>query len=463
MSDGAANAKVLTKRCRHKSLTLVEDCRRDDSPDSVDNQFNGENIVSDDHINASGKYSEKVLDINNNTSIAGRQDSAERQGRHIASGVMKRPGRPEPDAETGYPFLGLVTKYVEREVQYTRVGLRLENSNMAALKDKLTKAVDKVDPTTSHTPENDNTTATTPKYVLKVSAGPSYDKSTHTPVQVNSPKAISFANDFVDVRLKVRIRDYDRLPKGSRNSTPYFDDPLHEKDQYSIGFTFVPKVDLPAKDIIWGNDFDHPIRDRLPPGFNTAFKIVKDFIDPGLMCDAYADEPWLYGPALSCWFLFRIGEQLTSDSKNLPQPEEDNVLKEGADGSGVHVREQIGMPETAEKRRKYFLSEENRAKMAFEKGRIYHGDFFNPYLDFNRFALRLPGFSLSVLKYINDKSHTLRYVCKNGKTGDVYFVVVMTLLFGQELKDAFEPENMTQSIDDADADSETTRTEDSIN
>ena len=259
---------------------------------------------------------------------------------------------------------------------------------MAPLKEMLTKAADKVDPTTSHATSSDTATGhdndtSTPKYVLKVSAGPSYDASTHIPVQVNRSKAVTFANEFMDVKLKVRIRDYDGLPKGSRSSTPYFDNPLHEKDQYSVGFTFVPKVDLPAKDIIWGNDFDHPIRDRLPPGFNTAFRIVKDFIDPGLTCDAYADEPWLFGPALSCWFLFRIGERLDSDTEHMPQPEEENVLQEGADGSGVDVREHTGMPETADKRRKYFLSEENRDKMAFEKGRVYHGDFFNPYLDFN--------------------------------------------------------------------------------
>lgn len=51
-------------------------------------------------------------------------------------------------------------------------------------------------------------------------------------------------------------------------------------------------------------------------------------------------------------------------------------------------------------------------------------------------SLKLPGFTVKVLPYINDKTHTLRYVFKNRKTGDVYFVVVFTLLFGKELEDA---------------------------
>jgi Protein of unknown function (DUF1769) len=35
------------------------------------------------------------------------------------------------------------------------------------------------------------------------------------------------------------------------------------------------KQGINGDDLVFGNDFDHPIRDRLPPGFGTAFKIVK--------------------------------------------------------------------------------------------------------------------------------------------------------------------------------------------
>jgi hypothetical protein len=47
---------------------------------------------------------------------------------------------------------------------------------------------------------------------------------------------------------------------------------------------------------------------------------------------------------------------------------------------------------------------------------------------FADFSLRLPGFSLQVTKYIDEKNHVLRYTLKNRKTGDVYFVVIFTLL-----------------------------------
>jgi len=43
-----------------------------------------------------------------------------------------------------------------------------------------------------------------------------------------------------------------------------------------------------------------------------------------------------------------------------------------------------------------------------------------------------------VLRYIDDKTHKLRYVFKNKESGDVYFVVVFSLLYGEELQEALK-------------------------
>lgn len=42
--------------------------------------------------------------------------------------------------------------------------------------------------------------------------------------------------------------------------------------------------------------------------------------------------------------------------------------------------------------------------------------------------MRLPGFTVHALKYIDERNHDLRYVLKNRKTGEVYLVVLFTLL-----------------------------------
>lgn len=273
------------------------------------------------------------------------------------------------------------------------------------------------------------------KYRLLVTAGPSYSTSTHKLVHVNTDTPTKIENDFLRAQIKVRIRGFRGLPSSCPSTSPYFEDPLHEKDQYSIAFSFVPKVDIPSKDIIWGNDFDHPVRDRLPPGFNTAFRIVKEFIDPGLECDAYADEPYLLGPALSCWFCLRVGEKVKEGEEIPSAVEKEDIIREGGDGSGAEVRQKLGIPENNEKRRKFFLSAANREAFTFEKDRLYSVDFFNPYLDFGNFALKLPGFSIKVIKYIDEKSHTLRYVFKNrNKAEEVFFSVNMNLLWGEQLR-----------------------------
>jgi hypothetical protein len=294
------------------------------------------------------------------------------------------------------------------------------------------------------------------KYRLLVTAGPSYDVSTHKIVHVNTSEATYIENEFIRARVKVRIRGYKGLPSNSPSTSPYFSDPMHERDQYSIAFSFVPKQDLPSQDVVWGNDFDHPVRDRLPPGVNTAFKIVKEFVDPGLEMDAYADEPWLYGPALSCWFAFRIGDSVSGDEHSIPENiEEKDVLREGADGEGDEIRKRLQLPENNEKRRRHFLKRSNREAFTFEKGRLYGADFFNPYLDFGNFALKLPGFSIKVIKYIDEKSHTLRYVFKNRATGDVYMSVNLNLLWGEQLTKALkEDEDMLEDYAGASFDEE---------
>lgn len=164
---------------------------------------------------------------------------------------------------------------------------------------------------------------------------------------------------------------------------------------------------------MFGNDFDHPIRDRLPPGFNTAFKIVKWLVDPGLDGDVYADQPYLYGPAASSVNTLHVRGPGKVDGE--PEHDAGLVFTEGGDEHGMGLRKEKGVPDTEAARKKHFLNESNRREWEWEADKIYGCDFFNPYLDFNGkflpprcellltstedFALRLPGFTLPIMKY----------------------------------------------------------------
>ncbi|GAM84336.1 hypothetical protein ANO11243_023300 [Dothideomycetidae sp. 11243] len=279
------------------------------------------------------------------------------------------------------------------------------------------------------------------KYILKVTAGPTY--ADQTPISPNSETPFSISSAKIDASVTVRVQNYRGLPTGSPKTSPYFSHPSHRSDLYSLQFSVVPKEDLPAYEIVLGNDFDHPIRDKLPPGFDQAFKIVKWFIDPGLEGDVYADEPGLFGPLLSSVNTFRIGAKQGEDKSPTNNEDEDDehevkIVKEGSSASsGASIRDAAHIPSDAAARKKFFLTQSHLHDFTFEKGRTYDFDFFNPYLDFNDFALRLPGFSvipgitIPVISYWDGqplRSHSIRYVLKNRVSNKPLFVVIFTLI-----------------------------------
>ena len=144
--------------------------------------------------------------------------------------------------------------------------------------------------------------------------------------------------------------------------------------------------------------------------------------------DVYAEKPYLYGPAGSSVNLLHVGnvDGGKGVEKYHGEDGEGLVFGEGGDEEGCEARSQAGIPDTDAARKKWFLNEENRKGFEWEAGRGYGCDFFNPYLDFNGafppspsapivrepgnirrcstddvldFALRLPGFTLPIMKY----------------------------------------------------------------
>ncbi|CAL5870059.1 uncharacterized protein PFLUO_LOCUS4293 [Penicillium psychrofluorescens] len=263
------------------------------------------------------------------------------------------------------------------------------------------------------------------KYRLKVTAGAEYDPATHQVVPVNG-ETLRIDNEHATVSLCVRINDYTGYPDDAPPTSEYFQHPLHTKDQYSISFSIIFKEPVNGNNLVFGNDFDHPIRDRLPPGFNAALRMVKWMLDPALEGDAYADKPYLFSPALATWNQFRVGKKIQK-SDEVPKMH-DTVVEEGADSDGSEIREKLKIPDSTDGRRHHFQNESNRKEFDFEPGRMYLTDFGNPYLVFNDFSIRLPGFTLHAMNYVDEKNHDLRYVLKDTSTDRVYLAVLFTLV-----------------------------------
>ena len=150
----------------------------------------------------------------------------------------------------------------------------------------------------------------------------------------------------------------------------------------------------------------------MPPLFDKAFGIVKWWIDPGLDGDVYGDEPYLYGALLSSINVLRIGGKDGEDTekKDGDKEGEADVYEEGAYGSGEQARKEMHLPATSAARMKHFLAEQHRKDFTFEAGREYACDFFNPYLDFNEFALKI-GYGLPAISIMGSwDGQPLRYV-----------------------------------------------------
>ncbi|KAF2837094.1 DUF1769-domain-containing protein, partial [Patellaria atrata CBS 101060] len=291
---------------------------------------------------------------------------------------------------------------------------------------------------------------TAEKYILKVTAGDSYEISTQSTVLVNTSIPTTLTTPHLSVRLHVRVANYRGLPHSSPNTSPYFSHPAHRSDRYSLQFSFVFNEDVNGDDLVFGNDFDHPIRDRLPYGTQMAFNFAKKWVDPGLYGDFYADEPYLYGLLLSSVNVLRVGglegkektrregkentvetEEVKED-REISDEEEVGILEEGGENGGEEVRDIFEVPRAAAKRMAHFLQEEKRKEFILEKGRRYECDFHNPYLDFNDFSLKLPVITIPIMGHWDGQP--LRYVLKNRRTNTLYFVVNFGLIPVEEVK-----------------------------
>jgi len=71
--------------------------------------------------------------------------------------------------------------------------------------------------------------------------------------------------------------------------------------------------------------------------------------------------------------------------------------------NGEHITESIPLLDqplsSPSARRSYFSNKENREQLKITEDQVWDLDFFNAYIDFDKFAVKLPGFEIGVMKY----------------------------------------------------------------
>ncbi|KAG0267666.1 hypothetical protein DFQ27_008446 [Actinomortierella ambigua] len=305
------------------------------------------------------------------------------------------------------------------------------------------------------------------QYRLRVSAGSSLqdlrvlniNDDAH-PLFINTP-------DFVG-QLCVRVRGLSKSmwyeqAQVDDNLTPLPESPWFEgNDNLScIQVSGRFKKEHRGDDIVWGNEFERPL--KLPPFSSVAVKFGQ-YIDPGLQVDLYSDKPWAFSPLLTTMNTINVtGWHMDEHSQERAKEKgkEDAVeraLPPWPSPTGIHIVEDTSLlffklqkddsrgsltlkddnqsttaamsaqtlSLSSEERKAYFTSQANLEKHTFMPDQIYAFDFFNPYIDFVNFTLKLPGFSLDAVKYWDGQP--LRYIAKTKDSSTVFFVVVFELV-----------------------------------
>lgn len=155
--------------------------------------------------------------------------------------------------------------------------------------------------------------------------------------------------------------------------------------------------------------------------------------------DLYAEQPWIYGSVLSSMNVIHVKGPNTPAPSEVGTAEEEVVgeteVEGGALEDGDAVMEEdtsaiasvaLPIPQTSAGRKKFFLDDAKKREVSFRKGYTYGFDFFGPWLDFNSFQVKLPGFTVNLLRYWDGQP--VRYVLKNMATGNVYAVIVLDFI-----------------------------------
>ncbi|KAF8933806.1 hypothetical protein BGZ58_006104 [Dissophora ornata] len=332
--------------------------------------------------------------------------------------------------------------------------------------------------------------AETTRYRLRVSAGPSADPNDLKPIVVNddaNPMLIE-SDEFIG-QIVVRIRGLDKAPgyeEGQKQDglethpeSLWFSKPGGDKNLSSVQISGRFKREWPGHQVVFGNQFERPL--RLPPLSSIALRFIQ-FIDPGLKADLYCDRPWAFSPLIATMNTVNVSgwhideatqkkverqgqeqdkERLENELPPWPSPEGEHIVedttllfsadvkKKGEEEERIQKKEKELQEQDDDReelvktksgnalaattdslnsgaRRSYFAKEANLAKHRYRPDQVYGFDFFNPYVDFANFTLRVPGFSVDITKYWDGQP--LTYIIKSQDSSVVFLAFQFELI-----------------------------------
>jgi hypothetical protein len=271
---------------------------------------------------------------------------------------------------------------------------------------------------------------------LKISAGPSVDALKTVAVN-HDDQPTSIDTDLFQGRISVRIKNFTGVdPDGvdHRKDTPYFDGGYSKGMSWSMQIQGRFKVDVNGDDLIFGNEFDRPIKDHLPYGTSLALQFAK-VVDPNLEHDLYADRPHAWSPYLAT--MPRISSHQVKDNTSVDNwpafPAAPDYIQEDisslipeelAEKEKDTVANFKGIDKAHEYRQRFMGNRAHRQEITIKPDQIITADFVNAYINFNDLTLHIPfsgGLKFDLKKYWDGQP--VRYICKDRKNDRVFFVI----------------------------------------
>ncbi|SPO28440.1 uncharacterized protein UTRI_04837 [Ustilago trichophora] len=274
---------------------------------------------------------------------------------------------------------------------------------------------------------------------LKISAGPSVDSLSTVAVN-HDDKPTTVSSPHFQGRISVRIKNFTGSdPEGVTHSTdtPYFTSGHGKNQSWSMQIQGRFKDEVNADDLVFGNEFDKPIKDHLPYGTSVALQFVK-LVDPNLEHDLYAEKPHAWSPYLAT--MPRINSTTlsnTEDAKDFqgwpsfpthPEYVVDDITSlipnELAEKEKDTVANFKGIDKAHEYRQRFLGNRNHRQEIVVKSDQVVTADFFNGFIDFNDLTLHIPfsgGLKFDLKKYWDGQP--VRYICKDRKKGTVFFVI----------------------------------------
>lgn len=272
---------------------------------------------------------------------------------------------------------------------------------------------------------------------LKISAGASADAL--QTVAVNHDDAPTIIDSpLFHGRIAVRIKNFTGSdPDGveHRKDTPYFSANHGKNQSWSMQIQGRFKSTVNADDLVFGNEFDKPIKDHLPYGTGVALQFVK-LVDPNLEHDLYAQKPHAWSPYLAT--MPRINSVKLDDAKESvdswpafpthPDYVQDDITSlipaQLAEKEKDTVANFKGIDKAHEYRQRFLGNKAHRTQIQVDDSQLVTADFFNGFIDFNDLTLHIPfsgGLKFDLKKYWDGQP--VRYICKDRKTDKVFFVI----------------------------------------